>query len=133
MEIYDIVFNYEYYKEKDIVEYEVGFLFPDYFSENHEKKTHASLNHQLGIINYLLVSYIRKGDVEYKTIALKLLNTIGKQSNNWIRDNNDLWYQVDENSLYLGTDYKLLTLEDLLYTQNYFILSSEKKVRKLQN
>lgn len=121
------------YKENEIIKFEEGFLFPDYFSNNHTKNTHSSLNHQLAIINYLLNSYIKTNNNDYKNLALSMLNTIEKQSNSWIRDDNDLWYQVNEENEYAGRDYKLLTLEDLLYIQNNLVLIGENKSNEVNN
>ncbi len=119
------------YNENNVVRFKEGILLPDYFSYNHQKNTHSSLNHQLAIINYLLNSFIITNKLEYKNMAVLMLDTIEKQSEKWIRDDKDLWYQINENNEFDGRDYKTLTLEDLLYTQKYLILSGEKKSEQI--
>ena len=103
------------------------FFISDYFSDNHTKKTHASLNNQLSIINYLFRSYLLSKNEKYKTLASELLTTIDNMSDLWIRDNFDTWYQVNSLKEFDGNDYTLLTLEDLIYTQEYLELIEKKK------
>lgn len=121
----------EKYSKRDIINYSEGFLFPDYFSDNHTKKTHASLNHQLSIINYLFRSYLLSKNEKYKTLASELLTTIDNMSDLWIRDNFDTWYQVNSLKEFDGNDYTLLTLEDLIYTQEYLELIGERKNKNI--
>lgn len=119
------------YNENNYIQFNEGPLFPDYFSDNHDKKSHASLNHQLSIVNYLLKAYLMSNNKSYLSVALKLVDTIENQSKLWIKEDKDLWYQVNEQGVYEGTDYKTLTLEDLLLTQNYLIKAKQKPLKGL--
>lgn len=109
------------YKDDNLLKYDKGILFPDYFSKNHNKKTHASLNHQLGIINYLFDCYDQSGEKSYFNLAKLLLKTIVSIGNDWIRDDNDLWYRVNSNYTFQGRDYETVTLRDLLTTRLFCI------------
>lgn len=99
-------------------QYEWGKLTPDYFSRTKKVLTHTSLNHQLSIINNLLYSFeIAKLD-EYKDLAMEYIETISNMYEFWIKDNGDLWYMINLEGEFEGTDYELLTLDDLLTTQS---------------
>ena len=109
------------YKNSNLLKYDVGILFPDYFSKNHIKKTHASLNHQLGIINYLFDCSEKSDDKEYFDLAKQLLDTITNIGNDWIREDKDLWYRVNNDYSFEGRDYETVTLRDLLETRLFCI------------
>ena len=49
----------------NVIETENGYYIADYFSENQTKKTHVSLNHALGEMNFLLQTYKDSGNQEY--------------------------------------------------------------------
>ncbi len=120
----NIFYNYanfivSQYENNNTYEVNDGILLPDYFSNNHNIFTHSSLNHQLAMVNYLFKAYEISNNKNYYNIAIKLLNGILKQGDKWIRDNGDLWYQVNKDGLFSGTDYEIVTLEDLIFTQNY--------------
>jgi len=108
-----------------------GVLTPDYFSTHHNENTHTSLNHQLAIINYLLRSFIQTDKTEYKDLALKYLSTIEKIGTDWIKENKDLYYQINAKGEFKGIDYTTLTLEDLLVTQGLLEEIGNKKSKVL--
>lgn len=112
-----MVFTYKLKNGTNI--YNEGKLALDYYS-NHtgELKTHSSLNHQLAIINSLYNAYIKTKNKEYKKVADEYLNTIIAIGDKWIKEDKDLWYEIKNDGSFSGTDYKTLTLEDLLYTQD---------------
>lgn len=109
-----------------------GKLALDYYS-NHigELKNHSSLNHQLAIINNLYIGYINTKNKEYKNVADEYLKTITAIGDKWIKEDKDLWYQINADGSFDGTDYKTLTLEDLLYTQELLIKIYGKKNSQL--
>ena len=113
-----MVYTYKNYEFNIYNNY--GILALDYYT-NHEYdlKTHSSLNHQLAIIDRLFQEYLDKDKEIYKTVAEKYLTTIINIGDNWIKDNNDLWYEIKPDGTMSGEDYRLLTLEDLLVTQSY--------------
>ncbi|HBP13200.1 MAG TPA: hypothetical protein DD613_03955 [Firmicutes bacterium] len=113
-----MVYTYKKYEFNIYDNY--GVLALDYYT-NHEYdlKTHSSLNHQLAIIDRLFQEYLDKDKEIYKTVAEKYLTTIINIGDNWIKDNNDLWYEIKPDGTMSGEDYRLLTLEDLLVTQSY--------------
>ena len=106
------------YNNKNYVSFKYGILPPDYFSNNNINNTHMSLNHQLSIINNLLTTYILTNNEEYKQLALVYLETIVNIGEDWIKDNNDLYYRINGNCEFDGVDYKELTLDDLLVTKD---------------
>lgn len=115
------------YNDNEVIKFQEGNLFPDYFSENHTTHTHASLNHQLGIVNYFFNYYIETNIIEYKNVGLSILKTIENQYKSWIRDDKDLWYQINEKKEFNGRDYKIVTLDDLLNTQKILVKIGETK------
>lgn len=106
------------YNNKNYVSFKYGILPPDYFTNGSISNTHMSLNHQLSIINNLLTTYIMTGQEEYKKLALTYLETVENIGEDWIKENKDLYYQINSNCEFDGTDYKELTLDDLLITKN---------------
>ena len=99
-----------------------GILAPDYYTNHtNDKFTSSSLNHQLAIVNGLFEMYNKTKNTQYKDVALNYLNTIINIGENWIKEDNDLWYEIKPDGTMSGTDYKTLTLEDLLTTQEYLI------------
>ncbi|QHT59265.1 hypothetical protein GXP70_04290 [Paenibacillus lycopersici] len=101
---------------------EGAYFFPDYFSlEEQAKPTHSSLNHQLGILNYLLKKFQLTGTQEYERVANAMLKAIQLTSKRWIMENRNLFYKVyyKDNELHYGdTDYVYVTLLDLLLVQS---------------
>jgi hypothetical protein len=94
-----------------------GYLITDYFSPNQEINTHVLLNHALGEMRFLLQCYAETDNEEYFKIAWKIRRGIESLGEEWIKDNGDVWYQVNSDFQYSGNDYPLLTLEDLLLSQ----------------
>ncbi|PFA67321.1 hypothetical protein CN378_10765 [Bacillus sp. AFS015802] len=100
-----------------IINTENGHLLTDYFKEGSAIKTHASLNHELGGIKILLHSFLSSGNEEYLFQSQQLLKGIEDLGTDWIRENGDLWYQVNPDLTFTGNDYEQLTLIDLLETR----------------
>ena len=94
-------------------------ILPDYFSDNHTLKTHSSFNHQLALINYLFKAYELTENKDYYKTAKEILNGILGFKDSWIRENKDIWYEVNSKGEFSGTDYEIVTLDDMLYTQKY--------------
>lgn len=112
--------------------YEEGNLLLDYYSiHNNELKNHSSLNHQLAMINSLYNGYLNTYNRNYRKLADEYLKTITNIGKKWIRDNGDLWYEITPNGEFDGTDYKTLTLEDLLKTQELYSKIYGSKNQKL--
>ena len=105
------------YNEKLYLKLKEGILFYDYYSDFGNFPTHASLNHQVAIVNYLLESYLYTKNKNYEILAYKILNTIVNIGNNWIRSNGDLWYSIMIDGTFAEKDYDFVTLEDLVKTQ----------------
>ena len=104
-------------------------ILPDYFSDNHTLKTHSSFNHQLALINYLFKAYELTETEEYYKTAKEILNGLLGFGNSWIRENKDIWYEVNSKGEFTGTDYEIVTLDDMLYTQKY-LYQFDKKVNE---
>mgnify|MGYP001182013335 CR=1 FL=1 len=94
-----------------------GYLIVDYVVPGQDIKTHASLNHVLGEMNYLIELYRATGKSEYLSIAYAIRRGVEALGDRWIRENGDLWYQVNPDLTFEGTDYVLVTLYDLLVAQ----------------
>lgn len=112
-----------------------AYYIPDYFALNKNASlTHSSLNHQLGIINYLF-SILLKEDVSnkeaYSMVALSILKAIDLTYTFWIQDNGDLFYKISYHNnelVYSDNDYIYVTLIDLLIVQKNIIdLYGEKR------
>src|SRR5699024_11585729 len=55
-----------------------------------------------------------KEDKKYLNVATKTHNALMETRDQWIRDDNDLWYHVDNNFDFDGRDYPIVTLLDLI-------------------
>ncbi|WP_240371347.1 hypothetical protein [Anoxybacteroides rupiense] len=104
-------------EKKNYIQTENGYIICDFYGNTQKKKTHASLNHSLGEMNFLLESYLETKKEAYLTAALHIKTGIEDIGDRWIKDNKDLWYQLNPDLTFHGTDYPLLTLEDLLKAQ----------------
>ncbi|WP_404356536.1 hypothetical protein LG291_23425 [Cytobacillus firmus] len=105
-------------KEGNVIKVDDGLLIADYFSPYDQKqKTHASMNHVLGGANLLLDCYEQSGEEKYLEAAKKIRQAIENLGTAWIRENGDLWYQVNPDLTFAGNDYEQLTVVDLLKHQ----------------
>lgn len=95
-----------------------SYLIADYYSPQSKVTTHASLNHALGEMRFLLRTYKQTDNPAYLQTAQALQTGIESLYPGWVRDNNDLWYHIDAEKEFGGTDYAWLTLMDLLLNQN---------------
>lgn len=94
---------------------EYGYYVLDYFYEHQTKKTHVSLNHALGEMNFLLELYGHTKVKKYLETALSIKRAVEDTGRKWINDSNgDLWYQINGDYTFEGKDYDTLTLEDLV-------------------
>lgn len=94
-------------------------LIADYYAPG-SKITHVSLNHALGEMKFLLETYKSTKQEVYLKTARELRGAIEYLYPRWVRDNGDLWYQVDGSLKFSGNDYPWLTLADLLQSQQIF-------------
>lgn len=111
----------EQVKKKNFIKTDHGYLISDFYGSTQKKTTHTSLNHALGEMNFLLDSYEKTKKEEYLNVALNIKNGIEDIGDKWIRDNKDLWYQLNPDFTFHGKDYPLLTLEDLLKAQKKLV------------
>jgi hypothetical protein len=87
-----------------------GLLIADYsWNQKPSVITHASLNHNLAEINFLL----RLGDPNGISLAKQILEAIKGGTYQWISPEKDLYYAYYDHNDYHGKDYKTLTLRDL--------------------
>lgn len=91
-----------------------AYYIADYFPIKQQVTTHTSMNHALGGMNILLMSYSEFGDPRYLKTARAIQRAITIQKEQWIRDNGDIWYKISPEGDFEGEDYKHLTLEDLI-------------------
>lgn len=111
-----------------------GIFFPDYFKDDSKINAHASLNHQLGIINLMLSIYQKTKDEKYFEIARKMLLFIDNTFNLWIKPNKDLYYGIKlKNDIIelFGNDYVYVTLIDLLILQKTLVKNNISKNKNL--
>lgn len=94
-------------------------LLSDYFSDTNTRNPHSSLNHQLALVNYLFKAYEETKERDYLITAEDILKNLLKFDKLWIRENGDLWYQINDKGEFSGTDCEIVTLEDLVITQDY--------------
>ena len=104
-----------------------GYFVTDYYSPQQIKKTHVSLNHALGEMNFLLEAYQQTKEESYLDVARNVRRGVENTGEKWLRENGDLWYQVNGDFIFEGTDYPLLTLEDLLKSQQSWEAVGEKR------
>ncbi|MFJ7914180.1 MULTISPECIES: hypothetical protein [unclassified Lysinibacillus] len=115
-------------KNGNIIEVpEGGYLVTDYYSLQQTKKTHTSLNHALGEMNFLLESYQQTKEESYLDVARNMRRGIENIGEKWLRENGDVWYQVNGDFTFDGIDYPLLTLGDLLKSQQSWEAVGEKR------
>lgn len=102
-------------------------LISDYIFESQSKpEVHASLNHTICIINYMLEYEEATGDMTYSWVVNRLLEGINRSSSKWIRVSGDLWYGYFPTiSGFSNDDYSYLTYNDLVECQQLL-----EKVRK---
>lgn len=99
-----------------------GYLVYDYQNLTASKViTHTSLNHQLAEINFFLELYLLTGEKAWLTQAEKMLQGIRDIGTAWIKPDGDLHYAyLPDGSLGIQ-DYPLVTLKDLLSTQELLL------------
>ncbi|MBA9026699.1 S-layer homology domain-containing protein [Peribacillus huizhouensis] len=98
---------------------DAGYLIADYYAEG-SKKTHVSLNHALGEMRFLIETYQQTKDKRYYDTAMAIKQGIEALYPDWIREDRDLWYQINGEMIFNGRDYPWLTLVDLLLSQELF-------------
>lgn len=104
-------------KIDNVLATENGYFILDYYGKTLTKKTHVSLNHALGEMNFLLQAYGRQPNQQYMNTAIAIKQAIEDTAMQWIReDNSDFWYQINGDYTFSGQDYEMLTLEDILNT-----------------
>ncbi|GAW32943.1 polysaccharide deacetylase family protein [Carboxydocella sp. JDF658] len=99
-----------------------GYLVYDYQNLTASKViTHTSLNHQLAEINFFLELYLLTGEEAWLTQAEKMLQGIRDIGTAWIKPDGDLHYAYLPDGSLGMQDYPLVTLKDLLYTQELLL------------
>jgi hypothetical protein len=96
------------------------FLPPDYFGDSPHTPpllAHSSLNHSLGIANRLITTYLTTGRSEFRDYGLAIINTIEYQGTMWLNEAGDTFYRMTPSGQFDSTDYKEVTLVDLLMAQ----------------
>lgn len=110
---------------KNVFETTNGYYILDYFAPEQSEKTHASLNHILAEMNFLLESYELSNNEAYLKTALAINDAIEDTGREWINEKTgDFWYQInaeaDGSYSFKDPDYAYLTLEDMLYSIELF-------------
>jgi len=97
-----------------------GFYFADYYDTAPLAKVHASLNHTLGEMNYLLTQCGDSSATPMFDLAMKVKAAVDDSGTAWIAPDGDLFYQRNLDGTFEGADYRTLTLGDLLNSQRLF-------------
>jgi hypothetical protein len=97
-----------------------GYYFADYYDASGTAKCHASLNHTLGEMNYLLNQCDGNTASPLFAIAMKMKAAVDDCGTRYIAPNKDLYYERTMNGRYKGTDYPTVTYMDLLNSQQLF-------------
>ncbi|MDN7244580.1 hypothetical protein [Planococcus shenhongbingii] len=92
-----------------------GYYLIDYYDM--KRKTHASLNHVLSLMNYQYDAYRHLKDDKYLESAEAQFAAFLDTGTDWINDENTIIYQMRPDGAMTGTDYNLVTYYDLLYTK----------------
>jgi hypothetical protein len=105
--------KYNLYKSKN------GYFYPDYFSiSDLNLITHASLNHQLAILNLAFIQFEIDREKKYNILIKNMLNFLRDTHMSWInQEQEDLYYScvIKDNKLKMkDKDYVFVTLYDLL-------------------
>lgn len=102
-----------------------AYFFPDYFSLDETAQiTHSSLNHQLGILHYILSKFKITNNKDYEEVSQALLLAIQYTQNNWIKEDGDLYYKIfikEDRLCFDEPDYIYVTLLDLLLVQEILL------------
>lgn len=111
--------------EGNVFTTENGYYILDYYAPEQSQKTHASLNHILAEMNFLLESYSLSKNEAYLNTAVAIKDAVEDTGEEWIdKKTGDFWYQLNpgDNGEYtfVDTDYAYLTLEDMLYSLELF-------------
>lgn len=111
-----------------------GYYLIDYFDM--ERKTHASLNHALSLMNYQYDAFKHLGDEKYLDSAESQFAALLETGTDWINEDGTIIYQMRPDGTMTGADYNLVTYYDLLYTkklrQELYLPYSETVERLLQ-
>ena len=96
-----------------------GWLVADYWHPQLHDLTHTSLNHLAAecLALYHLADLL--ADESLRAAADKLLLAIEDTGSNWIKPSWDLYYSIQPDGTYDGTDYPSLTYNDLFNLQAY--------------
>lgn len=102
-----------------------GWLVEDYWNPAGNEPVHTSLNHQLAecLTLYHLAGVLEREDL--RDTAQRLLLAVEDTAPNWIRKNHDLYYRIQPDGTYYGTDYPYLTYNDLFDLQAYLTGSGQ--------
>ncbi len=125
----DLASSYKRYANFLVSQQDIGNILPtengyyvlDYYSPAQTKKTHVSLNHALGEMNFLFNAYQLSKNEDYLNTALQIKAAVEDIGTDWINPyTGDLWYQINEDYSFEGTDYEFLTLDDLMNALHYY-------------
>lgn len=96
-----------------------GWLVEDYWNPGGNQTIHTSLNHQLAecLTLYHLADALDRQDL--RGAAQRMLLAVEDTASGWIKKNHDLYYRIQPDGTYYGTDYPYLTYNDLYDLQAY--------------
>lgn len=104
----------------NVISTERGYYFADYYDASGLAKVHASLNHNLGEMCYLMG---QSGDTSATVafqVAMNIKAAIDDSGTTWIAPNDNMYYQRDLAGKYSGLESPGLSYDGLLAGQMYF-------------
>lgn len=96
-----------------------GWFVPDYLDKSTGSTSHTSLNHQLAEILFLYKAADNLADRSLADLADRMLTAVDDSGEGWVREDDDLHYQVSPSGVFEGIDYPYLTYDDLFKLQKY--------------
>lgn len=96
-----------------------GWFVPDYVDSSLTHTAHTSLNHLLAEILLLYKAADVLEDRSLAALADRMLTAVDDSGESWVREDDDLHYQVSPDGVFEGIDYPYLTYDDLFKLQKY--------------
>ena len=96
-----------------------GWFVPDYVDSSLTHTAHTSLNHQLAEILLLYKAADVLEDRSLAALADRMLTAVDDSGESWVREDDDLHYQVSPDGVFEGIDYPYLTYDDLFKLQKH--------------
>ena len=95
-----------------------GFMLCDYWQEEQDIKSHASLNHVINELYYLIWLYELTGREDLLDLIEPMLHSIEDLNYDWVGPDGDFYYAIYNGDRIADRDYKVVTYRDLRILQS---------------